>query len=201
MQTQPTRTTQKQPVAKKPSQQVSVRTASSGAARKTQPVSGRRSVPAKRQELARRHAVRQPRFITVRKQRQERKPLPIGLLLVLVVITVLFLFMMMNYAEIDQYNSQIRDLRNEVASLQAEQKKLDVRLENRDDRSVYETFAVEQLGMVKADSLNKYFVALSPDDKTVIMEYDDGEDSGAGYLLSGLAEVVRDFFAGKKDPS
>lgn len=189
----------RQPVRKrtntqKPSQEVSVHRSTQPSAQTRRPASPAKA-PVKRQDLSRRHAVRQPRFITVRKQRQERKPFPLGILMVLVAITLLFLFMMMNYAEIDQYNGEIRDLRNEVAQLQAEQKKLDVRLENRDDRTAYETYATEQLGMVKADSLNKYFVTLSPEDKTVIMEYDDGEDEGVGYLLSGLSEVLRGFFA------
>lgn len=174
----------------KPTQEVSVHRTASPAARRN--VSG---TPVKRQELARRHAVRQPRFITVRKDRQERKPFPLGMIFILAVITVLFLFMMMNYAELDQYNGEITGLKNEVAQLRAEKDKLSDRLEGRDDRTSYETYAVEQLGMVKADSLDKYFVTLSPEDKTVIMEYDDGEDSGFGYLLSGLAEVVKGFFS------
>lgn len=162
--------------------------------KRTDALRGRPLTPAQRRKLARRRAVREPRFITVRKRRHERKPFPFGVVLVLSVITALFLFMMMNYAEIDQYNGEIRDLRNELAEMQAEQKKLEVRLKNKDDRNAYEQYATEQLGMVKADSLDKYFVTLSPEDKTEIMEYDEEEDSGFGYLLSGLAEVVRGFF-------
>ena len=189
----------------KPTQEVSVHRAAPSAARKsgsrpTPPAARKRvsGTPAKRQEPARRtaprHAVRQPRFITVRKDRQARTPFPLGMILILAVITVLFLFMMMNYAELDQYNSEITELKNEVAQLRTEKDKLSDRLEGRDDRTFYEEYAVEQLGMVKADSLDKYFVTLSPEDKTVIMEYDDGEEGGFGYLLSGLAEVLKGFF-------
>lgn len=148
---------------------------------------------ARRPGPARRHAVREPRFITVRKRRQERAPFPLGIVLVLGVITVLFLFMMMNYAEIDKYNGEITSLKREVASLQAEQKKLDVRLENKNDRLLFEQYATEQLGMVKSDSLDKHIVNLGSTDKTEILSYEDGKESGFGYLLSGLAEVFRDF--------
>ena len=116
-------------------------------------------------------------------------------MLFLAVITVLFIFIMMNYAEIDKYNSTVTDLQNQVAQLQEEQKKLDIRLENKDNRTNYEKYASEELGMVKSDSLNKYIITLNPEDKTEIMEYDDGNDTGFGYLLSGLAEVLRDFFS------
>lgn len=158
-------------------------------ARKTAPLSKRES-----KRMAHRRAVREPKFITVRKERKERKPFPLGIVMVLALITALFLFMMMNYAEIDQYNGEIRDLQNTLAKLQNEQKKLEVRLENKDDRAAFEQFAVEELGMVKADTLDKYIVTLTPEDKTEIMEYEDEEDSGFGYLLSGLAEVMRGFF-------
>ncbi len=164
------------------------------------PAPARRTLsPAQKKKMARRKAIREPKFITVRKQRKERKPFPFGVVVVLMMITALFLFMMMNYAEIDQYNGEIRDLKNEIATLQAEQKKLDVRLENKDDRAAFEQYATEQLGMVKSDTLDKFIVTLSPEDKTEIMEYEDEEDTGFGYLLSGLAEVMRGFFEEKGD--
>lgn len=184
----------------KPSQEVSVYRTAQGNSRKPVP-SARRSVsatPARKQALANRRAVREPRFITVRKQRTDRKPFPLGMLLILGLITALFLFMMMNFAELDQYNSEIRDLNNELAELKTEQKKLETRLEGRDDLNAYKTFAEEQLGMV-ADEGEKRYVKLNPEDKTEIMEYDD-EEGGTGYLLSGLAEVLRGFFS-KDTPS
>ena len=91
------------------------------ASEKSAPV--RKAVPVKMSKRkARRRAVREPKFITVRKERKERKPFPLGIVLVLAMITALFLFMMMNYAEIDQYNGEIRDLQNTLAKLQNEQK-------------------------------------------------------------------------------
>lgn len=139
-----------------------------------------------------RHAVRQPRYVEIKQEK--KSPFPIAVVAFLAVVTVLFLFMMMNYAEIDKYNAAVTELQNEVAQLQAEHKKLDLRLENKDDRTAFEKYASEELGMVKSDTLSKYIVTLNPEDKTEIMEYDDGKDSGFGYLLSGLAEVLRDFF-------
>ncbi|MBO5734615.1 MAG: hypothetical protein J6S15_00755, partial [Clostridia bacterium] len=64
----------------------------------------------------------------------------------------------------------------------------------KDDRVAFEQYAIEELGMVKADTLDKYIVTLAPEDKTEIMEYEDEQESGFGYLLSGLAEVMRGFF-------
>lgn len=178
----------------KPSQEVSVRRPAQKPADRSGAPAVRRNpgTPAKRQAMSHRRAVREPRFITVRKERADRKPFPLGMLLILALITALFLFMMMNFAELDQYNSEIRDLNNELAELKTEQKKLETRLEGRDDLNAYKLFAEEQLGMV-ADEGEKRYVKLNPEDKTEIMEYDD-EGEGGGYLLSGLAEVLRGFF-------
>lgn len=168
---------------------VSVSAPGSRTSRPGQPAPVQRTVP---QRPARR-AVRQPRYINIKKEK--KSPFPVATIAFVAVITVLFIFMMMNYAEIDKYNSAVTDLQNEVASLQAEHKKLDLRLENKDDRTAYEKYASEELGMVKSDSLSKYIITLNPQDKTEIIEYDDGKESGFGYLLSGLAEVLRDFFS------
>lgn len=174
-------------------------TARKPAAHNGKPVPANRNVVSAKNNVApvqkRRRAVREPRFITLRKERQERKPFPIGVVLVLLMITVLLLFLMMNYAEIDSYNSEIGSLQRQVSNLRAEQKKLEVRLDNKNDRVAFEQYATEQLGMVKADSLNKYIVSIGSEDKTEIMEYDDGETNGFGYLLSGLAEVLKGFFS------
>ena len=185
------------------SQEVSVRrpaqkpTGSAGASavRKNVP-----AAPAKKRAMPHRRAVRDPRFITKIKERTDRKPFPLGMLMILVLITALLLFMMMNFAELDKYHGEIRDLNNELAELKTEQRKLENRLDGRDDLNAYKTFAEEQLGMV-ADEGEKRYVKLNPEDRTEIMQYDDGEDGGTGYLLSGLAEVLRDFLPKKKPSS
>ena len=172
---------------------VSMSVSPSGAAKERAQGGVRKASPQTRNAApAVRHAVRQPRYVEIKQEK--KSPFPIAIVAFLAVVTVLFLFMMMNYAEIDKYNAAVTELQNEVAQLQAEHKKLDLRLENKDDRTAFEKYASEELGMVKSDTLSKYIVTLNPEDKTEIMEYDDGKDSGFGYLLSGLAEVLRDFF-------
>lgn len=155
---------------------------------KNTPVNAKQNSPASKQF----RAVREPKFITVKKK--ERAPFPFATIAFLAAITVLFLFLMMNYAEIDKYNSSVTDLKNEVAALQNEQKELEVKLENKDDRAAFEQYAIEQLGMVKAGSLNRYYISLNPSDKTEIVEDVPETEGGFGFLLSGLAEVLRDFW-------
>ena len=83
------------------------------AAEKSAPV--RKAVPVKMSKRkARRRAVREPKFITVRKERKERKPFPLGIVLVLAMITALFLFMMMNYAEVNKYQNENYRIENSL---------------------------------------------------------------------------------------
>ena len=91
---------------------------------------GNRMKPARAVANVVRHAARQPRYVEIRQEK--KSPFPIAIVAFLAVVTVLFLFMMMNYAEIDKYNAAVTELQNEVAQLQAEHKKLDLRLENKD---------------------------------------------------------------------
>ena len=176
---------------------------SSGArkpARKAAPPAGRetgKTSPAVRQnpKSARRRAVRWVSFKTLRKRPEDRKPFPLGMICILGLITVLLLFMMMNYAEIDRYNGEIRDLNNQLAELKTEQAKLNNRLDARDDFDAYRAFAEENLGMIK--DTNEPDQIITPDfaDRTEIAERDASveEEGGVGYLLSGLAEVLRGF--------
>ena len=108
--------------------------------------------------------------------------------------TLLFLFMMLNYVELDKYNSQIADLKSEMTDLKTEEDKLRVKLERRDDLVYIEDYALNQLGMVKAEELETYYVDIKAEDKADIITYEDTKESGIGVLLSGVGQTIRSFF-------
>ncbi len=186
---------------KRPSQEIYVRgTASSGArrpaAKSSSPAKCGKTQPPARQsrKIAHRRAARRVPFETRRKRPEDRKPFPLGMICILGLITVLLLFMMMNYAEIDQYNGEIRDLNNRLAELKAEQTRLNNRLEGRDDFDAYRAFAEEELGMIQDTDEPDQIITPDFEDQTEIAERrESAEEGGVGYLLSGLAEVLRGF--------
>ena len=137
------------------------------------------------------HAVRSPKIITIRKK--EKTPFPIAVLFTSVIITVLFLFMMMNYAEIDKYNSEIARLDAKVTRLKNEEHNLSVRLDKKDNLVDIEEYATKNLGMVKSETLPRRPVNLQPIDKGEIIKYDDGREGGFGFLLAGIGEVISEF--------
>lgn len=136
--------------------------------------------------------VRSPKIVTVRKKK--KAPFPIAVVFSAVLLTLLFLFMMMNYAEIDRYNSEIAEMKATVTDLKAEADKLQGKLDKKDGAitGMQSYIRRTELGMVKSDSLPKEYVSLLPDDVTTVIDR-RGDEGGFGVLLSGLSEVIRNF--------
>ena len=135
--------------------------------------------------------VRSPKIVTVRKKK--KAPFPIAVVFSAVLLTLLFLFMMMNYAEIDRYNSEIAEMKATVTDLKAEADKLQGKLDKKDGAITgMQSYIEDELGMVKSDSLPKEYVSLLPDDVTTVIDR-RGDEGGFGVLLSGLSEVIRNF--------
>ena len=142
------------------------------------------------------HAVRAPRIINIKKT--DKKPFPWSAVFVAMILTALFLFMMMNYAEVDKYRSEINDLDNKMAVMQKTQDALEVQLSNKYSLTEIKDYAENELGMVTKDKLNSHRITIEQDDRVEMRSYDDGDEGGAGFLLTGLGEVIRDFFKSGK---
>jgi len=140
------------------------------------------------------HAVRAPRVISMKKQ--DKKPFPWAVVFVAVILTTLFLFMMMNYAEVDKYRSEIADLDSKMTTMQKVQDTLEVQLSNKYNLSDIKEYAENELGMVTKDKLTHHRITIDQEDKIEMRSYDDGNEGGMGFLLTGFGEVIRDFFSG-----
>lgn len=141
------------------------------------------------------HAVRAPKIVNVKKK--DKAPFPWSVVLVSVLMTGLFLFMMMNYAEVDKYRSENTELTNKIASLEKTQDALEVELSNKYDQKDIREYATEELDMVHVNEMPNssiIYVTIEQEDKTEMHTYDDGEEGGFGFLLTGFGEVIRDFF-------
>ncbi len=139
------------------------------------------------------HAVRAPRVINLKKK--DKTPFPWSVVISAFVMTALFLFMMMNYAEVDKYRSEIGDINGKLATLEKTQDDLEVELSNKYDLAEVEKYATENLGMTKNIlESNIHIITTEREDRTEMHTYDDGEEGGFGFLLTGLGEVIGDFF-------
>lgn len=137
-------------------------------------------------------AIRAPKVINIKKK--DKKPFPWSIIFVAALFTSLFLFMMMNYAEVDKYRSEIAQLDSRIATMEKTQDDLAVTYSNKYDLAEVEKYAQEELGMTKSiPQENIHVITIEQGDKTEMHSYDDGEEGGFGFLLTGFAEVITDF--------
>ena len=137
-------------------------------------------------------AVREVPIRTERKK--ERAPLPIGVIFTAIIFTALFSFMIINYAEIDRYNSELGEMNQRISELKHEQDILQQKLDQKDDLTYICNYADTELGMVKYQNIpSKHVKTESVDAKSEVIVYDDKEN-GLGVMLSGMAEAFREFF-------
>ena len=136
------------------------------------------------------HAVRAPRIVNVKKK--DKAPFPWSMVFVALILTGMFLFMMMNYAEVDKYRSEINDINNKLTVMEKTQDELEVTYSNKYNIGEIEKYAREELGMT---NIRREYHIITPEheDKTEMKSYDDGEEGGFGFLLTGLGEVISDF--------
>ncbi len=137
-------------------------------------------------------AVRAPRIVNVKKK--DKAPFPWSIVFAALLLTSMFLFMMMNYAEVDKYRSEITTLNNKLATMEKTQDDLEVTLSNKYDLAEIEKYASNELGMTKKiPESNVHIITTEQEDKTEMHSYEDGEEGGFGFLLTGFGEVIRDF--------
>ncbi|MBO5403159.1 MAG: hypothetical protein J6A85_08325 [Clostridia bacterium] len=137
-------------------------------------------------------AVREMPIRTERKK--ERAPLPIGTIFTALILTALFSFMIINYAEIDRYNSELGEMDSKINKLLHEQDILEQKLQQKDDLTYIYNYAENELGMVPSQNIpSKHVKTESIDAKSEVIRYDDSE-GGLGVMLSGVAEAFREFF-------
>ncbi len=138
------------------------------------------------------HAVRSAQVVNVPKK--DKSPFPWSVVVVAAIMTGLFLFMMMNYAEVDKYRSEINELDDKITAMKTTRDDLEVDLANKYDLDEVKQFA-EENGMVEGAKLDKdkEYITVQPEDKAEMKTYDDGDEGGFGFLLTGLGEVIKDF--------
>lgn len=134
------------------------------------------------------------RTMIIESKKKNKKPLPVGTIFTIAVMTLLFIFLIMNYAEIDNYNSEIASLKDELTEMQKDADKLDQRLDKKNDLVSFEEYAADKLGMVKETELTKINITALPENTGEAFKYGDDERTGIGVLLSGFGEVIKDFF-------
>jgi len=119
-------------------------------------------------------------------------PFPTSVVFVSVICTVLFMFMMLTMAQINEFTQDISALKSELSELQKQEEDLRKDVEFKNDLRVVENIAVNELGMVKADQVDKQYVVIGNKDKIEVVEPETTEDSLVNTVMSSIAQNFRE---------
>ena len=118
-------------------------------------------------------------------------PFPTSVVFVSVICTVLFMFMMLTMAQINEFTRDISTLDGKLSELKKQEEELRLSVELKNDLRVIEDSAVNELGMVKADEVNKHHIVIGNEDKIEVVEPETAEDSLMSTVMSSIGENFR----------
>ena len=122
---------------------------------------------------------------------KEKTPFPTSIVFVSVICTVLFMFMMLTMAQINEFTRDISTLDGKLSELKKQEEELRLSVELKNDLRVIEDSAVNELGMVKADEVNKHHIVIGNEDKIEVVEPETAEDSLMSTVMSSIGENFR----------
>ena len=119
-------------------------------------------------------------------------------MLIAVTVTALILAVITASVRINEITTENSELSNKYASLLSEENDLRTELETRDDLRVVEEMAKDELGMVKKDQVQKYYLTINKQDKIELVDEEVSEkQSFIDELLAfgaSIADRIRAFF-------
>jgi len=122
-------------------------------------------------------------------------PFPIELVSLLVICTLAIMLVVYTIAQIYSFSREISDLRDRQEELNKTEQSLMLDLSERDDIRVIEQIAVDEIGMVKNDAVEKNHISLSTNDRIEIQEEDASRDGGFfSTLLSAISSKFSEYF-------
>lgn len=124
---------------------------------------------------------------------KSKSPFPISAVVMVTICTLLLMFLVFSYVQINEYTIEVASLRGELSDLAGEKKELTLALEEKNDMLEIEQYALENLGMVKADQLTKKHISLDQEDKIEVVETEPSEDMT---VVSGVMSAIGENFKG-----
>lgn len=123
-------------------------------------------------------------------------PFPIEIIVLLSVCTLAIMLVIYTIAQIYSFSSEISDLKDKQNELAKTESALQVKLNERDDIRVIERIAVDQIGMVKNEAVDRNHISISVGDKIDIAEEEKVESNG---FFSTLLSVIGGGFSKAHD--
>ena len=117
-------------------------------------------------------------------------PFPYAAVTMLSVFTVMFMVLLFSFAQNYELSSEISSLEDQARELVKLERDLSVQLEERDDIRVIENIAVNELGMVKNDLVEKRYVSISGGDRIELAENPEEETTAESGIFSTMLSAL-----------
>lgn len=129
---------------------------------------------------------------------EKKYAFPLSIILLSLCFTLLVVAIVTTAVQINEITQVNSDLENQYNKMVSEENELRLLLETRDDLRVVEQMAKDELGMVKIDQVERYYLTVQQEDKIEIIEETETEETGIfdsiANLGNALIERVRGFF-------
>lgn len=130
-------------------------------------------------------------YLTTDVEASRRYSFPLSLVLLAICGTVLIMAIITTGVQINEITTENSNLKTQYNQLVKQENELSLLLETRDDLRVVEAMAKEELGMVKKDQVDRYYLTVHKEDKIEIIEaveeekasvFDDLKEFGSSVL-------------------
>ena len=158
-----------------------------------------KTAAALKKQAAKAEKIRRKSMVAIHTIAAEQKyAFPLSIVLISLCFTVLILAIVTTSVQIGEITSVNASLRRQYNSLVSEENELRLQLETRDDLRIVENMARGELGMVKKDEVQRYYLTVRKEDRIEIIEevVKERENLIDGILGFGasIVERVRNFF-------
>ncbi len=104
----------------------------------------------------------------------------------LVIGTMMIMSIVLSFSEIYRTTSEISQLENDLAALRDRAADLELELEEKNDIRVIEQIATDELGMVKEDVVQRWYLSLSDGERIDIIDENEEADGSTASGVSGV---------------
>ena len=120
----------------------------------------------------------------------KRAKLPFSFVVMLAAATVMIMAVVFSFSQVSETTARLSEVQDRLVELDAEEERLNHDLAMKNDVSVIEKRATEELMMVRESSLDKKYISLASEDRVVLDNDGDGADEkNGGTLLSAFMAV------------
>lgn len=129
-------------------------------------------------------------YVTTEVEKSRRHAFPLSIVLTAACATILIMAIITTGVQINDITAQNSELKTKYSQLVKQSDELGLLLETRDDLRIVEAVAKEELGMVKKDQVDRYYLTVHKEDKIEIIETIEEEGVSFADEIKAFANSV-----------